>query len=131
MDARRDHTRFEFHAFHLLRATLIRHKYLHRKHCRIHGFGIIRSRIKRRVFVIHHISKVSAHDLIKNIIDPGKHFISASEIFLQIDTLTSRHSCGIGVEFFHKKLRSRQAETVNTLFYIPHHKKVILPKPFL
>ena len=131
MDARRDHTRFEFHAFHLLRATFIRHKYLHRKHCRIHSFWIIRSRIKRRVFVIHHIAKVSAHDLIKNIIDPGKHFISASEVLLQIDALTSRRSCGIGVEFFHEKLRSCQTETVNTLLYIPYHKKVILSKPFL
>ena len=38
---------------------------------------------------------------------------------------------GILLHFIKKQCGLRIAETVYALLYIPHHKKIILPKPFL
>jgi len=44
---------------------------------------------------------------------------------VQIDTLRTAFLQRVGIVFFHKKLRSRQTEAVDTLLDVPHHEQVV------
>ncbi len=56
-----------------------------------------------------------------------KHLVSAPEIFVQFNLPLLFAVRRIGMVFFHKKLGPCQAEPVNALFYVPHHKTVVFP----
>ena len=82
-----------------------------------------------RILRIADISEIFCHDPVKDIIDPGQHRIPASEVLMKLDFeiravfLRLRR---ISMVFFQKQFRSCQAEAVNALFYIPHHKHIVL-----
>ena len=83
--------------------------------------------IECRIIIIFYISEIPVHDLAKNKIDIKEHFLSASEIFVQLDLLIFGVFRRIGIVFFHEQLRAGKTEPVNALLDITNHKQIVLP----
>ena len=82
--------------------------------------------IKGCILVIFHPSQIFSHDLIEKIIHTVQHRTPAAEVFVKIDPVSfAPGSCGIAAEFFHKQIRTGQAEPVNALLYISYHEDIV------
>ena len=83
-----------------------------------------------RLIIIDNFSEFLPHQFPENIICTVKYFSSASEVPVKINSLPAALLRTVAVIFSHKEFRARQAESVNTLFYISYHKKIILSDHF-
>ena len=80
--------------------------------------------IESRFFIVFHISYRLMHQLIEEIVDRIKHTLTASEILMQLDFLVRALFLCIRSVFFHKQLRTRQTEAIDTLLDIADHEKI-------
>ena len=71
------------------------------------------------------------HELVKDIIGQGQHFISAAEILVQINGNTAFFPAVEPLVFIHKDLRACLTETIDALLNIPHHKHIMPADLFL
>ena len=78
-----------------------------------------------RLVIVINFSKISHHNLPKNVIHTVQYFFSTPEVFMKINPLFWSFFQIIRVKFFHKKLWSGQPEAINTLLDISHHKNII------
>ena len=79
-----------------------------------------------RLIIINDFPEFLPHQFPENIICTVKYFSPASEVPVKINSLPATLLRTVAVILSHKEFRARQAESVNTLFYISNHKKIIL-----
>ena len=79
-----------------------------------------------RLIIIDNFPEFLPHQFPENIICTVKHFASASEIPVEINSLPAALLRTVAVIFSHKEFRARQTESVNTLLHISNHKKIVL-----
>ena len=91
---------------------------------RIFSFQKGCSRIQSIIVIISDSSKILSHDLTEYIVDRIQYLCTASEIFVQVDSLFLAVFQRITMIFLHKKLRPCQTKTVDALLDITYHKNI-------
>ena len=87
---------------------------------------ILRSHMKRSGVIVFNAADLPAHHPLKHLIDGLYHIFTAPEILGKIDPPAVSLRL-VGLIFLHKEFRSRQAEAINALLHVAHHKAVIMP----
>ena len=84
-----------------------------------------------RILRVADVPKIFRHNPVKDIVNASQNRISASEVLMKLDfqirSVFPRFR-RVGMIFLQKQLRSGQAEPINALFYITHHKHIVLAK---